>query len=77
MWLAEGDACTKFFYLHANHRRNKNYIAQLKVDGVLVSDKDKKVDALDAFYGDLLGSAPDRPYSSDLDFLGVQSHNLS
>ncbi|KAM0922155.1 hypothetical protein ACQ4PT_006380 [Festuca glaucescens] len=37
-WLAEGDACTKFFHLHANHRRRKNFIAQLKVDGVLVSD---------------------------------------
>jgi hypothetical protein len=28
-WLAEGDACTKFFHLHANHRRWKNFIAHL------------------------------------------------
>jgi hypothetical protein len=26
-WLAGGDACTKFFHLHANHRRRKNFIA--------------------------------------------------
>lgn len=76
-WLAEGDACTKFFHLHANHRRRKNFIAHIKVDGVLVSDQDEKTDAVDSFYGDLLGSSPERPFSLDLGYLGVQSHDLS
>jgi hypothetical protein len=28
-WLSEGDACTRFFHLHANHHRRKNFIAHL------------------------------------------------
>jgi hypothetical protein len=28
-WLKEGDACTKFFHLHVNHRRRKNRVASL------------------------------------------------
>jgi hypothetical protein len=47
------------------------------VDGVVVSDQDKKADAVDAFYGGLLGSASDLAYSLDLDFLGVQSNDPS
>ncbi|KAM0913456.1 hypothetical protein ACQ4PT_012157 [Festuca glaucescens] len=76
-WLAEGDACTKFFHLHANHRRRKNFIAQLSVDGTLVAEQDKKAEAVDSFYGDLLGAAPERDFSLDLGFLGVQTHDLS
>jgi hypothetical protein len=76
-WLAEGDAYTKFFHLYENHRRRKNFIAQLKVDGVLVSDQDRKARAVDSFYGELLGFSPERAFSLDLDYLGVQSHDLS
>jgi hypothetical protein len=75
--LSEGDACTKFFHLHANHRRRKNFIPHLQVDGVLVSDQDGKARAVDAFYEQLLGSCPERGYSLDLDFLGMQTHDLS
>lgn len=32
-WLHEGDANTKFFHLHANHRRRKNHITSLEVEG--------------------------------------------
>jgi hypothetical protein len=37
-WLSEGDACTRFFHLHANHQRRKNFIAHFKVDGSHVAD---------------------------------------
>jgi hypothetical protein len=67
--LAEGDDCTKFFQLHANHRHWMNFIAQLKVDRTLVSDQDAKADAVDAFFEHLLGSSPERDFSLDLDFL--------
>jgi hypothetical protein len=76
-WLAEGDACTKFFHLDANHRRRKNFIAHLKVDGVLEAEQEKTANAADAFYFNLLGTAPEREFSLDLDFLGVRSHDLS
>jgi hypothetical protein len=31
LWLQEGDACTRFFHLHASHRRRKNFIGHLTV----------------------------------------------
>ncbi|KAM0893049.1 hypothetical protein ACQ4PT_025372 [Festuca glaucescens] len=75
--LAEGDVCTTFFHLHANHRHRKNFIAQLKVDGVLVPDQEAKAAEVDSFYELLLGSAPERGFSLDLDFLGVRTHDLA
>jgi hypothetical protein len=76
-WLSEGDACTRFFHLHANHRRRKNFIAHLKVDGVLISDQEEKAKAVDAFYEQLLGSCPVRGFGLDLDFLEMRTHDLS
>jgi hypothetical protein len=34
LWLREGAACTRFFHLHASHRRRKNFIGHLVVDNV-------------------------------------------
>ncbi|KAM0924223.1 hypothetical protein ACQ4PT_005019 [Festuca glaucescens] len=76
-WLKEGDACTRFFHLQANHRRRKNFIPHLRVDGVLVADQDDKARVVDDFFEQLLGSAPERGFSLDLDFLGVRTHDLS
>jgi hypothetical protein len=70
-WLSEGDACTRFFHLHVNHRRRKNFIVHLKVDGVLISDQDDEAKAVDSFYEQLLGSCPEHGYGLDLEFLGV------
>lgn len=58
------------------HRRRKNYIAHFKVDGTLVADQEGKAKAVDAFYERLLGSSPDRGFSLDLDYLGMESHDL-
>jgi hypothetical protein len=33
LWLREGDACTRFFHTQASHRRRKNFIGHLLVDG--------------------------------------------
>jgi hypothetical protein len=76
-WLSEGDACMRFFHLHTNHHRRKNFIDHLKVDGVLISDQDDKAKAVDSFYEQLLGSCPEHGYGLDLDFLGMQAHDLS
>jgi hypothetical protein len=42
-----------------------------------MSDQDAKADAVDSFYEDLLGMLPERVFLLDLDYLGVQSHDLS
>jgi hypothetical protein len=74
--VAEADAFTKFFHLHSNHRHRKNFVVHHKVGGVLVSDQDEKAGAADSFYGELLGSSPERGFSLDLDYMGVQTHGL-
>jgi hypothetical protein len=33
LWFQEGNACTRFFHTHASHRRRKNFIGHLLVDG--------------------------------------------
>jgi hypothetical protein len=51
-WLHEGDAKTKFFWLHANQRRRRNHIAMLHVDGAtLVAEDDKVEAAFNYFFG--------------------------
>jgi hypothetical protein len=47
------------------------------VDGVLISDQDEKAKAVDSFYEQLLGSCPERGFGLDLDFLRMQTHDLS
>jgi mannosylglycoprotein endo-beta-mannosidase len=77
LWLREGDACTRFFHTHASHRRRKNFIGHLMVDGQRLTDHVDKVKAMDSFFEDLLGTSVDRPFSLDLDYLGIPSINLS
>jgi hypothetical protein len=76
-WLSEGNACMRFFHLHANHRRRKSFIAHLQVDGVLISDQDDKSKVVDSFYEKLLGTCLERGFDLDLEYLGMQSHDLS
>uniref|UniRef100_A0ACD5YE76 Uncharacterized protein n=1 Tax=Avena sativa TaxID=4498 RepID=A0ACD5YE76_AVESA len=76
LWLREGDACTRFFHTHASHRRRKNFISHLLVDNVRISDHVEKAEVVDSFFENLLGVAGDRPFSLDVDFLGVQSMDL-
>jgi hypothetical protein len=77
LWLREGDACTRFFQTHATHRRCKNYIGHLLVENRRVTDHVDKAEAVDSFFGDLLGTSADRPFSLDLDYLGIPSIDLS
>jgi hypothetical protein len=73
LWLREGDTCTCFFHMHASHRRCKNFIGHLMVDNKRVTDHVDKAEAVDFFFGELLGSSMDRPFSLDLDYLGIPS----
>jgi hypothetical protein len=77
LWLWEGDACTRFFHTHASHRRRKNFIGHLLVDGQRVTNHVDKAEAVDSFFEDLLGTLADRPFSLDLDYLGIPSIDLS
>jgi hypothetical protein len=56
-WHCEGDAYTKLFHFHANHRCRKNYIPSLLVDGCTLTHGDEKTAAAAAFtyFNEILG----------------------
>jgi hypothetical protein len=76
-WLKEGDACTKFFHLHANHRRRKNRIDSLLVDGVTLVVEAGKVEAAFKYYEATLGSELPRTAVLDFSELGLPCLDLS
>ena len=53
LYLKEGDSNTKFFHQMANSHRRNNAINNLKVDGVLTSDKKSIEDCIIQFYKNL------------------------
>jgi hypothetical protein len=73
LWLREGDACTRFFHLHASHRRRKNFIGHLIVDDVRITEHADKAEAVDSFYAlfkkssDSTINRPINPYSVVID----------
>jgi hypothetical protein len=78
-WLKEGVANTKFFHIHARHRKRKNFIGKLVSEDeseVCTSHKDK-FRLVENFYGRLLGTNMVREHSIDLQALGISTHNLA
>jgi hypothetical protein len=64
--LKERGACTKFFHLHANHRRRKNHVASLLVNGVTLVTEADKAEAAFKHYEAILGSELPRTAALDL-----------
>jgi hypothetical protein len=75
-WLKEGGACTKFFHLHANHRRRKNHASLLVNGGTLVAEADK-AEAAFKYYEAILGSELPRTAALDFSELGLPHLDLS
>ncbi len=56
-WLKAGDANTKFFHLHANARRSKNFISRLVDGNSVFTDHSDIARSLLSFFSIQLGSA--------------------
>lgn len=77
LWLAEGDAPTRFFHLQANIRRRKKFIRLLAVDGTVHYDEDTKADAAFQYFDAIMGSPPTRLCSVDLEQIGIPSVDMA
>jgi len=76
-WVRDGDANTKFFQLHARHRKRKNFIGKLVSGDQIYTKHEDKARLLDEFYEGLLGTSLDRARTINLDALGILSHDLA
>lgn len=76
-WLCDGDACTKFFHLHASYRKKKNHIASLQVEGSAVHDHQAKEELLFNHFQAIMGTEELRTESIDLSAIGVPTKVLS
>ena len=67
-----------FHYLHARHRKRKNFISKLLSDDghILTSQVEKEKNVFD-FYSNLLGESLDREVTINLDELAIPSFDLS
>jgi hypothetical protein len=77
LWLRKGDASTRFFHSCANARRRRNHIHSLEGDGRVFVEESSKAEAIDSFFDNILGIAPERTNSINLAALEIPRANLS
>lgn len=76
MFLAEGDANTRFFHLQACHRSRKQHIGCLKVQGIDITSNDQMAEAVYEHYKGLLGIPFQHAATINFDNLGLHQHDL-
>ena len=77
MFLAEGDANTKFFHLMACHRKRRNFIRSLHVHGNVIVSEEGMADALYQYYDQVLGAIFVPSWRFNLGIIGLPSVDLS
>lgn len=76
LFLAEGDANTRFYHQQACHRSRQNQIRSLNVQGQQVLSDRAMADALYDYYNDILGSNFERSRRLNLQAIGLPSAML-
>jgi hypothetical protein len=76
-WLWEGEANTRFFHIHTNHRRRKNYIPQIIHNGSMLVEQPQIEAAFAEHYEQLFSPPADRDFSINFEALGIQRHDLA
>lgn len=77
LFLAEGDANTKFYHLQACHRSRQNKTQSLQVQGTQVVSDHGMADALYNYYNGVLGTNFEHSRRIDLHAIGVPSADLA
>jgi hypothetical protein len=76
-WLCEGDANTKLFHLHSRYRKRKIFIAKLVSEDQVYTKHEDKVQLVDLYYEEVLGTSTNREHTINLNELGVPMFDLS
>jgi hypothetical protein len=76
LWLREGDAPSKFFHIHANHRRWKNFIHELEHEGQRITSEECKADVIFQFFHQVLGYPVNCTHSINLEPLSGPRQDL-
>lgn len=76
-WLREGDACTKFFQLHAKHRQQRKRVLSLEAERGRAITQDEMVQELFHHFTNIMGSEEDRTASINLQAIKTPTLNLS
>jgi hypothetical protein len=76
-WLKEGDANSKFFHMHARHRKRKNLVTKMVDGGRILINHNEKASVVDDFYSTLIGQCGSSERTTDLEALGLPKHELS
>jgi hypothetical protein len=71
LWLAEGDAPTRFFHAHTNVRWWWNHIHSLHHQGQRMLDEDGMVAVVFDFFNEVLGSVTPRSNTIKINLLGL------
>jgi hypothetical protein len=77
LYLAEGDANTRFFHLQACHRNRKNTITRLRVDETVLVQNEELEAALHSHFDSLLGQPFQRLGNIGLHRLGLPTIDLN
>ena len=75
-WIKVGDANSKLFQLRANGRRRKNHIPYLQGPEGFVFEKQQKAQILWEHFNNLMGTARQRNFSLNWEYLQLPSFNL-
>lgn len=76
-WLRDGDASSQFFKQHASHRRHCNAIMGLRCNDQYFTDQEEIAEAVNGYYKEILGLAPQRTNGLNLDLLGLPRLDLA
>lgn len=77
LWLAEGDAPTRFFHMHANVRQRKKFIRSLVHQEQVVFNEEAKAQIAFDYFDAILGTPPQRTCSIDLRAIGLPTVDMS
>lgn len=75
-WLKEGDACTKFFQLHAKHRQQRKHISSIQTGTGRAITHDEMAKALLDHFTAIMGTDAQRTAAIDLQAIGVPTMEL-